>query len=354
MLGPPRRRRPRRIALDGVPWSCTRRPRLLPPEQAGGLREHRVRSRGPRRPWSSSCPTSRACSRSAGSTTTPRGCSAHQRRRAHAAAHPPEPRRGEDLPRRGRGRAVARASSRALRDGRRARRRPDRAGDASRSCSEHGTRARRSSSASTRAATARCGACATRSVIRCAGWCARASARCRRPLAAGRVAAAAAGRGARVCTRRPRTADDTAAGEQRPRTRRARETPANLARRETPGAARRDHVRRGLEGRDRRQDGAHGEGALRPQRAHARRRRQHHLHRHARPHRRVPGQRRRAPRSGSTTSRSRRPGAGRAARHAALRPGARALLHRPAPRRAAATCSSKARPRCGADLAGAD
>ena len=112
---------------------------------------------------------------------------------------------------------------------------------------------------------------------------------------AGRVARAAPGRGARARTRRRRRSPPLASGA------RAR-PPANLARRETPGAARRDHVRRGLQGRDRGQDVAAGEGAVRPQRPRARRHREHHLHRP--PPTSPPSSRpaRPVPRSGSTTS----------------------------------------------------
>ena len=49
-----------------------RRPRLLPPEQARRVREHRVRPRGPPDRRRAGARRRRACSRSAGSTTRPR------------------------------------------------------------------------------------------------------------------------------------------------------------------------------------------------------------------------------------------------------------------------------------------
>ncbi len=140
-------------------------------------------------------------------------------------------------------------------------------------------------------------------------------------------------RSERLVTKRRRRSASTSRS-QASTTRRSGADPANLARREIAGAARRDHVRRGLQGRDRHQGVTHGQGALRPQRSRQRRRRQHDLHRHPRPHRPVPGHVGAAALGSRRHPAARRPGAGGAARHAPLRAGPGALLHRPAPRRA--------------------
>ena len=200
----------------------------------------------------------------------------------------------------------------------------------------------RSRSRSTRVATGRCGACARRSATRCAGWCAPASARCTTgELAPGRVAGAVApARCARSTKRRrpPRA-------RQRPRT--PRTHPANLASPdETAGAARRDHVRRGLQGRDRRQDAAAGEGDLARNELDARRHREHHLHRHPRPHRRVPGHR--GPRR-ARARRRRRCSARRSRPCRTACPAASGCSCTATPTGRATsctTCSSRARPRC--------
>ena len=122
---------------------------------------------------------------------------------------------------------------------------------------------------------------------------------------AGRVAGAHGRRGAGALRAAP-VRSPSRRGRAVRGTRRA---PGSLASRESPGAARRDHVRRGHEGGDRRQDPGAGAGDARAQRRRPRRPRQHHLHRHRRPHRRVPG--------------DRGPGARARRRPAALRPGAR-------------------------------
>ena len=187
----------------------------------------------------------------------------------------------------------------------------------------------RSRSASTRAATARCAACARRSVIRCADWCARASGRCTTASSSPASGGRCAGGGAARSTRRRRRASANSPG--------GRERPGlTCVSRETPGAPRRDHLRRGHEGRDRRQDGAAGEGAASPATS----------SRHddvvsiiftATPDltAEFPATAARAalglddvPLLGAQEQAV-------AARHAALHPGARALLLRPVPRRAA-------------------
>ena len=119
---PGRRRRRHASRSTACPWSSRDDLVYYLLNKPAGFVTHRVRPPGP---------PDRRRARARRAARVPgrparlrhRGpAAAHQRRRAHAAAHPPEPRRGEDVPRRGRGRSGAGGGPTPAR-GRRARRR---------------------------------------------------------------------------------------------------------------------------------------------------------------------------------------------------------------------------------------
>ena len=104
-----------RVALDGVPVVVDADPRALAAQQARGLRHDRARHA---RPADGARSRARRAAGVPGRPSRPRHRGspvADERRRSRAAAHAPEPRRGEGVLRRGRGQADAGRAAHAAR-----------------------------------------------------------------------------------------------------------------------------------------------------------------------------------------------------------------------------------------------
>ncbi len=175
---------------------------------------------------------------------------ADERRRPHPAAHAPAPRRGEGVLRRGRGQAVAGGAPRAA-GRRRARRRPDLAGPGEDPADVGGGHDRAVDRGPGR--TQADGAADVRG--------GRPSGGAARPHAHRAVAGSAprAGRVARADADEVRALYGAGlAGHDTDPSASTARRPSNVATREIAGAPRRDDVRRGHQGRDRRQDAGAG------------------------------------------------------------------------------------------------